>query len=433
MGTTPLVSVVVSTYNRPQVLAFAIRSVLRSDLTDFELIVVGDGCSDDTRTTVEAFDDSRIHYVNLPTNTGSQTAPNNKGVELARGTYLCFLNQDDAYFRDHLSHTVQLMNRTGADISFSPALVLEHSGAASGPPNPSVDRLSLHAAVKNTYDPRVHVIASSWVLRREICAEVGPWLPDAATRVSPSHEWLFRAWGQGRRIIYDPHISVFCIFSGPRRLSFLLPSPEHERAWQWITAGDSASAELLQCLAICQSAAMYESRYRGLRRVAVRLLDLVQHFGIHPVELQWLLRGKGKGAFVARHAAFTREPTVLRPGDVLEAADRRADLVFVSGWHAAKVGGRCPSSAAAEIIFKIDESDRQLTLELAGKALGHRGTVSLLVNGVLHATEGLNGQVQRYKLPLGRGPGIFRITVQTDGVELDGNAGLFLSTMSLST
>src|SRR4051812_37155949 len=106
MSKQPVVSIIVSAYNRPQVVAFAIKSVVASNFEDWELIVVGDGCNAETEEAVRAFPDRRIQFHNLPVNTGHQSAPHNRGVELARGEFVFFLNQDDMYFPDHIFRRV---------------------------------------------------------------------------------------------------------------------------------------------------------------------------------------------------------------------------------------------------------------------------------------------------------------------------------------
>jgi len=93
--TRPAVSIVMATYNRPSVLAFAIESVLAQEFADWELIVVGDACADQTAALVSSYGDPRISYVNLTTNFGEQSGPNNVGIARARGTYVAFLNHDD--------------------------------------------------------------------------------------------------------------------------------------------------------------------------------------------------------------------------------------------------------------------------------------------------------------------------------------------------
>ena len=118
MSTTspPIVSVVMATYNRSAVLRHAIQSVIQSRLSEWELIVVGDHCTDDTAEAVAAFDDPRVRFINLERNCGEQSAPNNAGLRLARGRYVAFLNHDDLYFPDHLGSCVDRLVATGADL-----------------------------------------------------------------------------------------------------------------------------------------------------------------------------------------------------------------------------------------------------------------------------------------------------------------------------
>ena len=59
-ATTPKVTVIIPTYNWSSVLHYAVASVLRQTYTDFELIVSGDGCTDDSEEVVTAFDDPRV-------------------------------------------------------------------------------------------------------------------------------------------------------------------------------------------------------------------------------------------------------------------------------------------------------------------------------------------------------------------------------------
>ena len=66
------VSVVMATYNRPRALRLAVASVRAQTFTDWELIVVGDACTDETAEVVAGFGDARIRFVNLPVRCGEQ-------------------------------------------------------------------------------------------------------------------------------------------------------------------------------------------------------------------------------------------------------------------------------------------------------------------------------------------------------------------------
>lgn len=66
-STEPLISVIIPTYNRSKLLTErAIPSVLAQSYKNFELIVVGDHCTDDTEQCFKKIDDSRVKFVNLP-------------------------------------------------------------------------------------------------------------------------------------------------------------------------------------------------------------------------------------------------------------------------------------------------------------------------------------------------------------------------------
>src|SRR3954454_6675325 len=92
---SPAVSIVVATYNRSNVLELAIASALAQTFEDWEMLVVGDACTDDSEQVVKSFGDDRIGWTILPVNYGDQSIPNTHGVERSTGRYVAFLNHDD--------------------------------------------------------------------------------------------------------------------------------------------------------------------------------------------------------------------------------------------------------------------------------------------------------------------------------------------------
>ena len=89
----PEFSVVISTYNRAAVLPLAIDSVLAQELDDFEVLVVDDGSTDQTRQVVTSITDARVGYVHQP-NAGPSAA-RNAGVSRSSGRFVAFLDDDD--------------------------------------------------------------------------------------------------------------------------------------------------------------------------------------------------------------------------------------------------------------------------------------------------------------------------------------------------
>jgi len=67
------VTVLLPTYNWSNVLRYAIASVLRQTFTDFELLVIGDGCTDDSEAVTAEAGDPRVRWINLPANSGHQS------------------------------------------------------------------------------------------------------------------------------------------------------------------------------------------------------------------------------------------------------------------------------------------------------------------------------------------------------------------------
>lgn len=107
----PLVSVVLTTYNRSHLLPRAINSVLTGTYDQFELLVMDDASSDDTPEVVAKFTDERIKYVRIPENGGVLKA-RNRGFDTAQGDYIAILDDDDELTKDALSMIVSEFERT---------------------------------------------------------------------------------------------------------------------------------------------------------------------------------------------------------------------------------------------------------------------------------------------------------------------------------
>lgn len=96
----PKFSIILPTYNRAHLISTAIESVIAQSVTDWELIIIDDGSTDNTKEVVFSFKDSRILYGHQE-NKGRSIA-RNAGLHNARGTWICFLDSDDWYLEDHL-------------------------------------------------------------------------------------------------------------------------------------------------------------------------------------------------------------------------------------------------------------------------------------------------------------------------------------------
>lgn len=104
----PKVSIILPTYNRERFVGEAIESVLAQNFTDFELIVVDDGSTDQTASRVTQIGDPRLIYV-FQKNKGRSNA-RNRALSIARGDYIAFLDSDDAYLPGKLALQIAYMD-----------------------------------------------------------------------------------------------------------------------------------------------------------------------------------------------------------------------------------------------------------------------------------------------------------------------------------
>jgi glycosyltransferase involved in cell wall biosynthesis len=98
----PLFSIIIPTYNRAHLISKAIDSVIAQTFENWELIIVDDGSTDNTKKLIASYQvkDSRIHYIYQEN--AERSAARNNGIDQAKGSYVCFLDSDDYYLKDRL-------------------------------------------------------------------------------------------------------------------------------------------------------------------------------------------------------------------------------------------------------------------------------------------------------------------------------------------
>ena len=132
----PFFSVIIPTYNRKELLKIAVESILRQTYQDFELIIVDDGSTDNTKNVAEEYLESQSHtltgtskvtkshvksiYTNRYTlnairyiyqpNQGPAAA-RNRGIKEAKGKFICFLDSDDRFLRQKLEVTYKYIKK----------------------------------------------------------------------------------------------------------------------------------------------------------------------------------------------------------------------------------------------------------------------------------------------------------------------------------
>jgi len=165
-------SVLLPTHNRPDVLPFAIRSVLNQTLQDFELLIVGDGCTDNTSEVVSTFVDPRIRWFDLPKAPNFGYANRNLALRSARGKYIAFMAHDDLWLPDHLELLHRQVSQPGVEIAYSRPLWVIPLGMIA----PGIFNLE-HAPTLKSFlaQERNGIPAGCVVHRRECFAKYGYW------------------------------------------------------------------------------------------------------------------------------------------------------------------------------------------------------------------------------------------------------------------
>lgn len=91
-----LISVIIPTYNRAEMLKEAMQSILNQTYQNFEILVIDDGSVDNTKEIVQSYKDKRINYI-WQEHSGLSPRARNTGIKIAKGMYIALLDSDDIW------------------------------------------------------------------------------------------------------------------------------------------------------------------------------------------------------------------------------------------------------------------------------------------------------------------------------------------------
>jgi glycosyltransferase involved in cell wall biosynthesis len=172
-----LVSAIIPVLNGERFLAAAVESIRRQRYPSIEIIVVDDGSTDGTAALANSLEGVRcVSQANA-----GPPAARNRGLELARGELVAFLDADDTWSEDKLEVQVgRLLADPELDVVMGPTQILRPSGEPAGPP---ALLLSLGSAL----------------FRRRVFQRVGRF--DVGQRMDDDVDWFFRALEAGARLL----------------------------------------------------------------------------------------------------------------------------------------------------------------------------------------------------------------------------------------
>lgn len=167
---TPLVSIVMPTFNRAQLIAESIRSVVEQTYEHWELIIIDDGSTDDTRDVIEQFNDRRItcHFIE---HTGLIGKIRNIGIKLSKGELIAFQDSDDIWLPDKLQIQLKSLwsHPEAAFVLCNNSQIGEYAVEVPDYKDTFVGKLFLPFLLKNQF----HFCGTSFVFRREVLDSVG--------------------------------------------------------------------------------------------------------------------------------------------------------------------------------------------------------------------------------------------------------------------
>lgn len=173
MGTEPLVTVIIPTYNRDYVLKRALLSAISQTYQNVEILVVSDASTDTTEEIVKSITDPRIKYIYHEKNRGLAAA-RNTGIKNSAGEYITFLDDDDEWLPEKISRQIGIFKNTAA------AIGLIFTNGFSEYENDYIVREKIPSGV--IYDPHkdkffpLRILISpptSWMIPKTIVTEIG--------------------------------------------------------------------------------------------------------------------------------------------------------------------------------------------------------------------------------------------------------------------
>ena len=102
---TPLVTVVIPTYNHARYLGRALQSVIDQTYTNWEVVVIDNHSMDDTDEVITSYADPRINYLKIH-NHGVIATSRNAGIRAAKGEWIAFLDSDDIWYPNKLHECI---------------------------------------------------------------------------------------------------------------------------------------------------------------------------------------------------------------------------------------------------------------------------------------------------------------------------------------
>ena len=192
----PLVSFIVASYNYARYVGTTLASILSQTISDFEVIVIDDASTDNSLDVIQSFHDSRIRLIANETNSGI-VATYNKGLSLARGEYITFVDADDWIEPSKIEQQLAFF-RENPQIAIVGTYVKAYDADGGRQPNPDFEEYwnrQHDFNLTETWIGQNRLNACSPLIARRVFDEIG--YRDATLAIVSDYEFWVRAHARG--------------------------------------------------------------------------------------------------------------------------------------------------------------------------------------------------------------------------------------------
>lgn len=223
-----VISIVIPLYNKEKAIVQTIQSVLNQSYSDFEIVIVDDGSTDNSASVVESFNDTRIKLIRKEN--GGVCSARNRGIIEAKGELVALLDADDLWDKDYLKEQVQMIEDfpeasmwgiNFAEMSDGKLVRKLATGLPDGFRGYVEDYYGLKGRISDLFS------SSSVVIRKDVFDKVGMF--DERIKYAEDNDMWWRVIATHRVAFFDKYM-VYYLFDAenralnkPRLLKYFLP------------------------------------------------------------------------------------------------------------------------------------------------------------------------------------------------------------------
>lgn len=116
-NTQPLISIIIPCFNNGKYVEKCLKSINKQSYQNYEVIIINDGSSDNSKSVIQNFIEGKTRYFLINQNNSGVSVARNKGLQIAKGDYICFVDADDYIEPNYLEVLYKTMVNNESDLS----------------------------------------------------------------------------------------------------------------------------------------------------------------------------------------------------------------------------------------------------------------------------------------------------------------------------